>query len=195
LAEENIDVKYEFYSWEKAYTLAKEVQADGTIPWFKTKEREKDFLYSKNSILRTKTVFFHLKSLDFKWENYQDLKKYKIGETAGFKTAKILEEKGLKVDMALSETENFKKLLKGEIDLTSASYLVGHNIIKKNFSSKDAARFTSHSKKVYPGTGIYFLVSKKHPRAQELVDKFDSGLKKLIRSGRYVKLIKESTSK
>ena len=58
---ENIDVKYEFHSWEKAYSLAKEVTADATIPWFKTKDREKDFLYSKNAILRTKTVFFHLK--------------------------------------------------------------------------------------------------------------------------------------
>lgn len=192
---ENIDVKYEFYSWEKAYQMAKELKSDGTIPWFKTSEREKDFLYSKNAIIRTETVFFHLKSLDFKWQNYEDLKNYKVGETSGFKTAKILEKKGIKVEMALSEKENFEKLLAGEIDVTSASYLVGYNIIKKNFSSKDTSKFTSHSKKVYPGTGIYFLVSKKHPKAKELVEKFDKGLKKLIRSGRYLKLIKESTSK
>ena len=195
LKQEQIDVEYIFYSWKKAYKLAKEVEVDGTIPWFKTPEREIDFLYSKNAILRTKTVFFHLKSLDFKWKAYEDLKNYNLGETLGFKTAKILDEKGLKVQLAESEKEKYKKLLTGEIEVTSASQLVGYNIIKNNFSPKDALKFTNHPKKVYPGTGIYFLVSKKHPRAQELVDKFDKGLNKLIRSGRYLQLVKSATSK
>jgi len=194
-AQENIDVKYEFNSWENAYNMAKEVSFDGTMPLFKTADREKDFLYSKNVIARTKTVFFHLKSLDFQWENYENLKKYKLGETSGFKTAKILKEKGINVEMALTEKENFDKLLAGDIDVTSASYLVGYGIINKNYSAQDAAKFTTHGKKVYPATGVYFLVSKKHPRAQELVDKFDSGLKKLLKSGRYIKLIKEAIKK
>jgi len=195
LSQENIDVKYEFFSWEKAYQVAKEVEFDGTIPLFKTAEREKDFIYSKNAITRTKTVFFHLKSTDFKWNKHEDLNNYKVGGTAGFKTAKILQDKGVKVDIALTEKENFEKLLAGDIEVTSSSYLVGYNIIKKSFSASDAAKFTSHPKKVYRATGVYFLVSKKHPKAQELVDKFDSGLKKLIKSGRYIKLIKESISK
>lgn len=195
LKEENIDVKYEFFSWEKAYKLAKEVEVDATIPWFKTKDREKDFLYSKNAITRTKTVFFHLKDLDFKWNKYEDLKNYKVGETSGFKTAKLLEAKGVNALMSLSEKESLQKVLSGEIDVTSVSYLVGYNIINKNFSASDAAKFTNHPKKVYPATGVYFLVSKKHPRAQELINKFDSGLKKLIKSGRYIKLIKEATKR
>lgn len=189
---ENVDVKYEFHSWEKAYSLAKEVEADATIPWFKTKDREKDFLYSKNAILRTKTVFFHLKSLDFKWQKYEDLKNYRVGETSGFKTEKLLREKGIDVEMAISEKENFQKLLDGKIDVTSSSYLVGYNIIKNTFTAEESAKFTNDSKKVYPATGVYFLVSKKHPKAQELINKFDAGLKKLIRSGRYIKLIKEA---
>jgi len=193
--EEGIDVTYDFLSWKKAYKMAKDVSYDGTMPLFKTADREKDFLYSKNVIARTKTVFFHLKSLNFQWNEYSDLKQYKIGETIGFKTAKILKNAGVDVEMASSEKENFDKLLAGKIDATSASYLVGYGIINRNYTTQDIDKFTTHGKKVYPATGVYFLVSKKHPRAQELVDKFDSGLKKLLKSGRYIKLIKEAIKK
>ena len=53
----------------------------------------------------------------------------------------------------------------------------------------------AHHKKIFPATGAYFLVSKKHPRGEELVNKFDSGLQKLVKSGRYTKIIKESFNK
>jgi len=192
---ENIDVVYKYYPWKRAYKIALDVDVDGTIPWFKTPERETEFYYSKQTIIRTKTVFFHLKNLDFDWKNYDDLKKYNIGGTLGFKAAKLLKDKGLKVELVATEEQNFRKLLTGKIDLTTASFLVGYNIINKTFDAGKAIVFTNHPKQVYPETGAYLLVSKKHPRGQELIDKFDRGLKKLILSGRYVKIIKESIRK
>jgi len=192
---EGIDVKYSYDGWKKTFAMAQDAKSDGTIPWFRSPDREVNFLYSKKAIIRTKTVFFHLKSKDVKWKTYDDLKKYKIGGTVGFKTAKFLDEKGIKVELVDTELENFQKLLAGSIDITSASYLVGHSIIKKNFPADKAAMFTSHAKKIFPATGAYYLVSKKHPRAQELVTKFDSGMQKLVKSGRFVQIIKESMKK
>ena len=175
--------------------MAQDAKTDGTIPWFQSPDREANFFYSKKAIIRTKTVFFHLKSSNIKWKTYEDLKKYKIGGTIGFKTAKFLDKKGIKVELVKTELENFQKLLAGKIDITSASFLVGHSIIKKNFPADQAAMFTSHAKKIFPATGAYYLVSKKHPRGQELVDKFDSGMQKLMKSGRYIQIIKESMKK
>jgi len=192
---EGIDVKYSYDGWKKTFAMAQEAKTDGTIPWFQSPDREANFFYSKKAIIRTKTVFFHLKSSDVKWKTYEDLKKYKIGGTVGFKTAKFLDGKGIKVELSDTELENFQKLLAGTIDITSASFLVGHSIIKKNFPADKAAMFTSHAKKIFPATGAYYLVSKKHPRGQELVDKFDSGMQKLVKSGRYVQIIKESMKK
>ena len=192
---EGIDVKFTYDVWKVSFGMAQDAKTDGTIPWFKSPDREANFFYSKKAIIRTKTVFFHLKSSDFKWKKYEDLNKYKIGGTVGFKTAKFLDGKGIKVELSDTELENFQKLLAGTIDITSSSYLVGHSIIKKNFSADKADMFTSHAKKIFPATGAYYLVSKKHPRGQELLDKFDSGMLKLVKSGRYVQIIKESMKK
>ena len=102
---EDIKVAYKFYDWSEAYSIAKEVKTDGTIPWFKSKEREVDFLYSKQAIIRTRMLFFHLKSNDFSWNNFDDLKKYKIGATEGFNTTKLLKDKHFEpVNMIIANT-------------------------------------------------------------------------------------------
>jgi len=189
---ENIDVVYEFNGWEKTYQDAIDAKSEGTVPWSRTKERLNDFYYSKMPIAKSKTVFFSLKKSSFDWSNYDDLKKYKIGEVKGFKSAKFLIDKGLNVSLVETETQNMKKLLSGEIDITTSSYLVGHNLIKSVFSAQEAAMFVSHDKEVYPETGFHYIISKKHPRGQELMKAFDRGFLKLIKSGEFVKIMKSS---
>jgi len=189
---ENIDVVYEFNGWEKTYQDALDAKSEGTVPWSRTKERLNDFYYSKIPIAKSKTVFFSLKKTGFDWSNYDDLKKYKIGEVKGFKSAKFLADKGLNVTLVENETINMKKLLKGEIDLTTSSYLVGHNLIKSIFSVEEAAMFVSHGKEVYPETGFHYIISKKHPKGQELMKTFDKGFLKLIKTGKLLKIMKSS---
>jgi len=192
---EGIDIKNSYHGWKDAFAMAQDAKTDGTYPWFQSEEREKNFFYSKKAIIRTKTVFFHLKSMNFNWENIDNLKKYKVGGVTGFKSSKFLKDKGVNVMLSENDHGSFKKLLAGDIDIAASSYFVGHYAIKNNFTPNEASKFTSHKKKIFPATGAYLLVSKKHPRGQELVDKFDSGLQKLVKSGRYVQIIKESIKK
>jgi len=192
---ENIDVSYKFYKWADAYSIAKDVKSDGTIPWFKNKKRENDFLFSKQAIIRTKMLFFHLKDKSFTWKSFDDLKKYKICGVKGYSTTKLLNDKGLSLTLSPNAKNCFTRLLLNEVDVVPSSYLVGYNIINKSFSPKDAARFTTHSKQVQRQTGAFFLVSKQNPHAIELVAKFDKGLKQLIKSGRYLEIIKDSIKK
>jgi len=186
----DIEVKYTYYPWKRAFILAKRVDADGTFPWRKNKQREADFFYSKQAIIKSPAVFFHLKKLDLKWENYQDLKKYKIGGTLSYTTVPFLEEKGLTVEVVPQEAQNFKKILAGRIDITPSSLLVGYAIIHKIFPKDKASMFTHHPRKLTIGDdGLHLLISKKHSRAKELMKKFDEGLNKLIISGRYDKIM------
>jgi len=192
---ENVSVKYSYFPWKEALKKTKELQVDGSIPWYKTKQRQEEFYYSKRAIVRSKIVFFHLKSLDFKWKNYNDLKQYTIGATIGYKSTKLLENEKLKVLLFQSELDNFKEIQKKAVDITASSVLVGYDIINKNFNKKDAKLFTHHDNPIYPETGAHLLISKKHVNAKELITQFDSGLKKLIKSGRYEQIIKNFMTK
>ena len=108
---EGVTVKYEYYPWKRSYRSAKEGFGAGTFPWYKSEQRENDFIVTKEPLLKVKNVFFHLKSLDFQWESYEDLKKYSIGGTIGYTDTALLQSKGLNVQLVPREELNLKKLL------------------------------------------------------------------------------------
>ena len=55
--------------------------------------------------------------------------------------------------------------------------------------------FTNHTKQVVPQNGLYFIVPKKNPKAKELMNMFNRGYNKLVKSGRYEEIIDEFISK
>jgi len=191
---ENIDVVYKYYPWKRAFELVARGDEVGTFPWYITPSREKEFIISKEAIIVSKTVFFHLKSLDLQWTKYEDLKKYKIGGILGYSYTQLLKNKGLKVEEVPREELNFKKLLKNRIDLIPSDFFVGYNIINKIFEPNKAALFTNHPTSILHD-GMYMLISKKNPDAQVLANKFDKGLIQLKKSGRYDKIILEFMTK
>jgi len=189
---EGITVKYRYVPWKRAFVEALRVDADGTVPWYITKDRLTKFHYSKVPIISTKTVFFHLKTLDLKWNSYSDLNKYRVGGVLGFKTGQLLVEQGVKVEFISAISQNFKKMIKGRIDIAPASILVGLHIIKNTFSPEIAKLLTYSEKEIFnESEKTYLIVSKKHPRGKELVDKLDSGILKLKKSGRYQEILDE----
>jgi len=189
---ENITVKYRYVPWKRAFVEALRVDSDGTFPWYITQERQEDFYYSKEAMISTKTVFFHLKTLDLKWDTYADLNKYRVGGVLSFKTGGLLEKEGVFVDYVVTDTQNFKKLLKDRIDIAPASILVGLHIIKNTFKPEIAKLFSYSNKEIFSKSEkTYLLVSKKHPRGKELVDKFDRGILKMKKSGRYQEILNE----
>jgi polar amino acid transport system substrate-binding protein len=174
---EGINVSYEYYPWKRSFEMVRDGAADGTFPWNKTADREKDFFIHKEVIASDDGVYFHLKTTKFDWNTLLDLKKYRVGVTNGYKQEALYKENGIKADVAPDEVTNFKKLLSGRIDVYQTSKIVGFWTIKNNFSPAEAAQFTSHPK-VVENDAYYILFSRKTATGKELADKFDSGFKK-----------------
>jgi len=186
---EGVEVKYEYFPWKRAYVSVLRGDYAGTFPWIKTKEREQQFFLSKEPILKNKEVFFHLKSLDFDWNTFDDLKKYSIGGTLGYYQAEFLESKGLKIEFVTREELNFKKLLKKRIDTSTSTLIVGYNIINKLFPPQVSHLFTHHPKPLLTYS-MHMLISKKNPNGKKLIEVFDRGLKRLKSTGRYSEILK-----
>ncbi len=187
---ENIKVKLSYYPWKRSFVNVKKGEAVGTFPWMKSKEGNKDFFYSKEPVLKESIVFFHLKGSGFKWNNYSDLKKYRIGGTIGYVYAEELQKRGVELQMVGKEDLNYKKILAGRIDAYPTSYFVGYYQINMLFEKKQASLFTHHSKPLMT-TDYYLLFSKKIPKIKSIIEKFNRGLKKLKKSGRYDELVKK----
>ena len=188
---EGIDVLYEYFPWKRSYALAKSGEFDGTFPWAKTDEHVKNFYIHEISLIKDEGVFFHLKKVYFDWNDLEDLNKYAVGVTLGYKEEKIYKEKGINAQAVPSEDLNFKKILAGRIDVYQTSKIVGYATINRLFTPEDAKLFTNHPKPAVENE-FYILFSQKTPNGQSLADKFDSGLKKLKESGSYDQIIANS---
>ncbi|MCP3921579.1 MAG: transporter substrate-binding domain-containing protein [Desulfobacterales bacterium] len=184
-----IKVNFKYYPWKRSLVNVKKGESVATFPWMKSKERDKQFYYSEQPVLKEKTVFFHLKYSGFKWNNYNDLKKYRIGGTIGYLQAEDLQKRGIKVQMVGIEDLNYKKILAGRIDAYPTSYFVGYYQINMLYGKQKASLFTHHPKPVMT-SDYYMLFSKKIPNIKGIIEKFNDGLKKLKKSGRYDELIK-----
>ena len=105
---------------------------------------------------------------------------YAIGGSTGYEHVDLLKKHGLKVDVIVNETSNFKKLVKGRIKLYPTNPKVAGTILK----GLGITNLKFHPKKFLFQDQI-ILISNKRPNAQKLADAFDRGIKKLKASGRY----------
>ena len=190
---EGVSVVYGYFPWKRSYIQAEMGEYDGTFPWNKTPERVKAFHFPKLSLVKDESVFFHLKSTPFDWQTLQDLKKFRVGVTLGYKEEISFKEQGILAEVVPTEELNFRKMLLGRIDVYQTSKSVGYSTINAMFSPEEAKLFTHHPKPVSQGE-YFVLFSKKTPRGQELAAKFDEGLKKLKASGAYAKIMSTGPS-
>lgn len=183
------ETKINYYPWKRVLLRLKEGKEQVSPCWIKTAEREKDYVFS-DSIMVQKKVFFHRRDLDFDWSSMNDLFNYRIGKVNGYAYGEMFDkaekEKRIKVYLANSDEQNFKKLLLGRIDLYPLEIIVGYTTIHKVFSIANTRLLTNHPKAILESR-YYLMFSKKVPakRLNKLLTDFNIGLKKLKRSGKY----------
>ena len=185
---EGVEVEYKYYPWARAMQEAKVGNIDGSFPWSRNSEREEDFYFGEEFIVENEDVYFHLKSVPFDWNTIEDLKKYKVGATLGYASVDFFKKNGIPVDSAPREELNFKKMLKGRIDVYKGSKLVGYSLINSLFTPEEAKLFTTHPKIIGKDRN-WMMFSKTTAKGKMLSEKFDSGLKKLKDSGRYDEIV------
>lgn len=191
---EGYDVEFTFYPWKRAYDSAKSGDRfQATSYWYPSDERAAEFHYS-DPIQEDAVVFFHLKENPIpEWETLEDLNGKVIGATSGYTyTAEFWEaaESGrIEVEKAASDELNFKKLLKGRIDLFPSDPLVGQKLLNELFGPEVADKVTYSPKPLIAPSG-HLLVSKELKNAQKLISDFNKGLQKLKESGQYAEFQK-----
>lgn len=197
-----IKVKHLMYgeSWKRAFNDAeKGVKAVGSFAWSKKAKRQKLFLYS-DPIFAEKTILFFVKEKhpNFDWKTFEDLREYKIGTVLGYfygsEFEQAVKNKIFKTQEAPKEKLNFLKLSVNRVDLVPASEAVGWKIIKENFPER-MNEFDAHPKSLKEESSYHLIITKRIGKeGEDLISKFNSGLKKLKESGKVARYIKEELS-
>ncbi len=187
----SVNVNYKFRPWKRAFEEARNGTAHGSVVWSKTKEREQDFLFS-DPVIIGKSVLFHLKDKKVDWNRPEDLAKYKIGGTLGYKYS-FEHLSNIVIERVTSDELNFRKLLWKRIDLFPSDKDAGYVILNKHFTQQEITQITYHPLP-YDQTSYSLMLSKKHPNSKHLLALFNAGLKELKASGKYSQIISAQES-
>lgn len=178
---EGITVKYGFFPWARSLHMTKTGSWDAAAVWRFSEERAADFYYSE-PILTDNAVFFHLKTMEFDWNDYADLKYHAIGTTRGYHYGEEFHQaqadRKIHVEQATSDEHNFKRLIHGHINLLVHDENVGYYQLNNNNLAEYSDLITHHPRPVIAST-MHLLFSKKVAGNKQLVKTFNRGLKKL----------------
>ena len=185
-------VKYTYLPWQRAVIETKNGGFSALSYVYFSKDRGKEF-YLSDPINEEKIVLFHLKSNPIKdWKTLDDLKNYKFGATRGYTYTKefweAAESKRLKVDVTDSDTQNFKKLLVGRIDIFPSSLVNGYSILQKEFVVSKSDLISFHPKPLFKTTG-HLAFTRSRKKSEDLLRIFNQGLAELKKEGLYDKFM------
>jgi polar amino acid transport system substrate-binding protein len=186
------NVQYKFYPWKRAYSMVASGKVQASAYWYESDKRKQDCYYS-DKLTEEKIVFFYKKTNPMSdWKSLEDLQDYKIGASRGVtytdKFWKLAEQGVLDLDVANDDLTNFKKLVKGRIDIFPSAQVMGYKLLRDNFSPEVVETIETNPKPLATTTG-HLLLPKNRDDAQELLKAFNQGLQELKDSGRYDKLL------
>ncbi|MCP4689907.1 MAG: transporter substrate-binding domain-containing protein [Desulfobacterales bacterium] len=189
-----VKVEYGYFPWKRSYKYAETGEWDGTLVWFDTPERRKIF-YISAPVIDIQYVFFHLRTTSFDWQSMDDLKKFEIGATYEYNYGDAFQEaekaKEIIVQRVSRDVINFKKLLRGRIDIFPNDLDAGYELLLKNFTPARVAGITYHPRPV-KAAPHHILFSKKVEKNVKMLELFNEGLKILRDSGDYDQYLMES---
>ncbi|WP_108649809.1 substrate-binding periplasmic protein [Dongshaea marina] len=168
-------------TWKEAFETAKQGQYDSSIGYVYNEERAKYFLYS-DPVFTSNVYWFYLKDnpkAPFEWDKLQQHQGLVIGATRGYwygpEYGKMLKDERINIVLEDSDNINFQKLLDGKIDLFPINQCVGFFLLKSRF--KQAVHQISNSPHPLSVKEHFLIVSKRIPNAEQVVAKFNEGLK------------------
>ncbi|OZG74743.1 hypothetical protein BTA51_07165 [Hahella sp. CCB-MM4] len=184
------DIELDFLPWKRAFGEAQDGHYDASYLWADREERREHFYYSIPVIVTT-NVFFYRRDSNFDWDDYGDLSQYNIGGVLGYQYSKewveAVDGRQFHPIMINSDKIGFDMLKVGRLDAFPASYLVGLDILRSDFSEQQRHDILVHRRKITVH-GLHLIVAKTIPHALDIVADFNRGYSKLAKEGRFRKI-------
>jgi len=182
-----VDFRFVYLPWLRCEAAVEAQTAWGAVPYVPTAERERKFLFSA-PLYAKRTMLFYFSppgrtAVPGRGE-LASLRGFRIGGVRGYFYEQLLRDAGIRMDEALSEEQNFRKLQAGRVDLVAAIDAVGWAVIRRQFAAQDVAHFHTLDTPLHVGFN-HLMTSRHYPGTEALLGQFNAALSTLRRNGSY----------
>lgn len=189
LAEQGTAITLDWLPWNRGYLKAKRGEYDAAFPYVRSAEREAEFLYSAPIYVAEQYIFSragdHIEVADLPVVIGRQVC-YPLGWQPPAAIQQLLDQGVLRRHSPLGLQECARLLLLKRDDLFIADRNLGDSALRA--AGADMQQF-HRSQVPFQSNTLHFIVSRQHPRATELIERFNRGLETLKVRGEYQRLI------
>ena len=189
--------EFEFTPWKRAEANVEQGVCFATFPYQDTREREARYDFSDSLFRSWNRLLYHTanaRTAGFVLHRAEDLKGFKVGTLLGSDAINVpLRRAGATVEEVESIEQNLVKLAMDRLDFVADDQLVLLNAVRSTYGFDPGKEnlFDFNEMRIGAGTDYHLMVSRRYPQAKELLSRFNAGLKKLVDSGQYEKILKK----
>jgi polar amino acid transport system substrate-binding protein len=184
--------EFHFQPWSRAQMETKAGLWDASAHWGASTERRRDFLLSDN-ILTEQWLIVHRKSIALKWTQLSDLRPYTLGVIRDYTYTPefwaLIRSNELRSDNTPNDLAGLRKMIRGRIDAMPMERNVACDLLKHNFSAKEADDFAAYPRLLTDTFTTHLILPPQQPRSAGLLADFNRGLKALRESGEHARLL------
>lgn len=184
LREMNYEPDYQFRQWSVIENLINEKKIHSAFPFVKAVSREDSFCFSEPIGQSVEVLFYNKQNGD---DNIESIGARHLGVVQGYEYDQFVNSTFARRTSFPNETEAFRALIKGEIDLLPADRQVAFQILEHHFlKDKHRVGIISGFEKA---NDLYLVMPSKGPKGKQgrcdidFLDRFNAALKTIDEKG------------
>ena len=192
-----VETTLEFAPWARCEQMVREGACDDMVvcddvavfPYVRTPVRERFAKFSVPMLMERTYLYYNNSSLfGFDFTGYAALRKYRLGTLNGFVHQELFRNNLVSAVAVKNITVGLKMLLLNRLDLFPVNDLVASRELREHFSDV-MDRFGRSATPMYE-VPLHLMVSRKNPRADDILSKFAEGMAILREQGRIDEIAK-----
>lgn len=191
-AHAGMEVEYTFKPWMRSLEEARAGKFDGTAYWGRNPERDAGFLISDN-VLTEQWVFVYRSggpaTSPLVWSRLEDLRNLRIGGIRSYTYSPefwaLSKADVLKVEFALDDLTNLRRLVAGRIDVVPMERNVACYLIATHFKPEEVTSLRAHPKLLTNAFTTHLMLSSAVPQSEERMRAFNAGLREIRKSKQF----------
>lgn len=185
---QGIDIQIEFMPFARALRQSQQADYIGLVAAWYDDARARHFYYSQ-PLYANQIVFFKRKQQSIGYQHYADLaaQGLRLGLVQGYLQPQGLLQSQPNLVQVATDEQAFMMLAKGRVDLVPADKLNGLYLLENKLPQyAGQLDWLTPALELRP---MYLLLSKQDPRAETLMQQFNTGLTELRQSGQYQRIL------
>ncbi|HEY9041116.1 MAG TPA: transporter substrate-binding domain-containing protein [Rheinheimera sp.] len=185
---QGIEIDVEFMPFARAYRESQQASYIGLIAAWYDDERAEHFYYSQ-PLYANQIVFFKRKSEQIQYHDYADIarQQLRLALVQGYLQPEGLLQSQPNLVRVAQDEQAFQMLARGRVDLVPADKLNGLYLLQQKMpADSDRIDYLTPALELRP---MYLLLSKQDPRAEALIQLFNTSLTELRHSGQYQQIL------